>query len=225
MASVLTTKKFRAVQDFPRHLHLKQLWSVFGLSSYFRWFMRGFADIAERLLCVLLKIARLRGLMGAKMLFESLRSALIFNARLWYFFEAYFSEIHTDASGTRIGTMLLLKSFPIDTYHVISYARLSLRPRSGIARSQRSNIVCAIGRFRPYLYGHQLTVVTGHHILSWFGPLRNLSVWCDRRALRLEAYSFVVTYKRGIRRRDMDGFTLSSIFGGDSWDRRWYCNA
>lgn len=58
---------------------------------------------------------------------------------LRHFDEKAFAETHTDASGTQIGA---------------SHSLTSSERNYTIREKERLAVVCAIGKIRPYLYGH-----------------------------------------------------------------------
>ena len=59
-------------------------------------------------------------------------------------------------------------------------------------------ILFSVETFRPYLYGKQFTLETGHRPLVWLHNVKNPNSKLIRWRLRLNEYDYVIVYKKGI---------------------------
>jgi len=69
--------KLEAIRDWPVPHCLKDVRSFFGLASYYRRFVKGFATIAEPLTRLTRKMARFEWTEEAQLAFEALKKALV----------------------------------------------------------------------------------------------------------------------------------------------------
>lgn len=117
-------EKLLAVTHFPRPTHLKNLRSFLGLCSYFRRFIRGFADLSEPLQRLLKKNVPFVWTQDQEQAFLSLKAALTTQPVLAHFDPSREVEIHTDASGYGVGAILIQTCDSKE--HVVAYASRSL---------------------------------------------------------------------------------------------------
>lgn len=101
------TGKITAVLNFPRPLQQKALRSFLGLASYFRRFIPGLATLASPLNRLLQSDVRFTWSDDCEKAFHTLKGALACRQVLCHFDETRPALLHTDASGTGIGAVLL----------------------------------------------------------------------------------------------------------------------
>ncbi|UYV72359.1 hypothetical protein LAZ67_9002777 [Cordylochernes scorpioides] len=153
-------EKIKAITEFPAPNNLPQVRSFLGLSSYYRRFIRNYADIARPLNALLSKGTKFEWNTAQEEAFRKLKIALTSKPVLGHFDDDAPTELHTDASGYGIGAVLAQKQGSDEK--VIAYAsRTLLRAEQNYSTTEREclAIIWAIGKFRPYLFGRHFRVV------------------------------------------------------------------
>ncbi|UYV70925.1 hypothetical protein LAZ67_8001124 [Cordylochernes scorpioides] len=135
--------KIKAVSQFPIPKNLQQLRIFLGLSSYYRRFIKNYANIARPLNSLLSKGIKFQWNTDQERAFQKLKNALT----------------SKDASGYGKGAVLAQKQG--NGEKVIAYAsRTLLKSEKNYSTMEREclAIIWAIGKFRPYLFGRPFKV-------------------------------------------------------------------
>lgn len=117
--------------------------------------------------------------------------------------------VTTDASNVAIGAILSQGSIGSDL--PISYISRTLNKAEinySTTEKELLAIVWALKKFRPYIYGHKLTVVTDHKPLTWLCNVTDPGARLVRWRLKLEEYDIV--YKPGTLNTNADALSRIS---------------
>ncbi|UYV74773.1 hypothetical protein LAZ67_12000923 [Cordylochernes scorpioides] len=166
--------KVDAMSKFPTPKTLTDVRSFIGMCSYYRRFIKNFAQKAEPLHRLLRKDTRFEWGPDQRQAYESLKRALASEPVLAHFDEKYATELHTDASGFGIGAVLV--QVQGGSEKPIGYASRTLSTaEKNYSTTERECLaaIWAIGKFRPYLFGRSFTIVTDHHSLCWLLGLKD----------------------------------------------------
>jgi len=101
--------KLEAIRDWPVPHCLKDVRSFYGLASYYRRFVKGFATIAEPLTRLTRKMARFEWSDEAQLAFEALKKAVVEATFLAFPIPQEPCILGTDASDAAIGRVLSQK--------------------------------------------------------------------------------------------------------------------
>jgi len=101
--------KLKAIRDWPVPHCLRDVRAFFGLASYYRRFVKGFATIAEPLTRLNRKMARFEWTEEAQQVFEALKKALVEATSLAFPLPQEPCILDTDASDVALGAVLSQK--------------------------------------------------------------------------------------------------------------------
>lgn len=205
-------EKLTAVSQFPPPTNQKALRSFLGLCSYFRRFIRGFAEISAPLHHLLKKGVPFKWSECQQRAFHTLKTALTTQPVLAHFNPSLEVEIHTDASSYGLGAVLIQKHE--DKEHVVAYASRALsKPELNypITEKECLAIIWAIAKFRPYVFGRHFKVITDHHALCWLTNLKDPSGKLGRWALKLQEYDISIFYKSGKKHQAPDCLSRNPV--------------
>ncbi len=201
-------KKIDAVKQWPTPRNLTELRSFVGLCSYYRKFIKGFANIAKPLHKLTEKSQTFKWTDECERAFETLKQKLIESPTMAH---PDFSKpfvLDTDASDLGIGAVL---SQNIDGQErVIAYASRTLSKserRYCVTRKELLALVNFVKYFRHYLYGKQFTVRTDHASLRWLMNFRNPEGQVARWIEILSGYDIKIEHRAGRTHQNADGLS------------------
>ncbi|XP_036346322.1 uncharacterized protein LOC118755602 [Rhagoletis pomonella] len=205
LGHILTTKglkvdneKAHAVLKRPNPKNLKQLVSFLQTCSWYRRFIPNFADVAKPLSQLTKKNAKWRWSAEEQNAFDRLKDLLSSPPVLQQVDETKPFILKTDASDYALGAVLLQGEN--EEEHPIEYARrLLLAAERNYSTTEREAlaIVWALQKFRGYVEGSEITVLTDHQPLKWLFSLKTPTGRLARWALQLQMYNLKLGYTAG----------------------------
>ncbi|XP_003370753.1 retrovirus-related Pol polyprotein from transposon 412 [Trichinella spiralis] len=164
-------EKIKAVEQWPTPRCAKELQQFLGLASYYRRFVKGFAQLAEPLHRLSEKGKQWNWTDQCEKAFAFLKTQLTKQPVLAHPNFKILFVVDTDASGDGLGAVL--SQIIAGQERVVAFASrtLSKTERKYCAtRREMLALVWALKQFRCFLYGRRFTVRTDHGSLTW---LRN----------------------------------------------------
>ncbi|KAH9735938.1 hypothetical protein KPL71_017914 [Citrus sinensis] len=139
--------KIQNMLQWPKPNSLKSLRGFLGLTGYYRRFIKDYGKVSQPL-TVLLKKDNFQWTQAAKDAFDQLKHFVI----------------ECDASGNRIGAVLLQEGRPI------AYLSKALAPKNlGLSTYEKEMLaaVMAVQKWRPYVVGKHFKIITDHLSLKF----------------------------------------------------------
>lgn len=201
-------EKLEVIKKWPECRNVREVRSFLGISSYYRRFIKGFADIAAPLVNLTRKAVKFAWNEHCADSFNHLKSELLSSSILKFPTGEGPFILDTDASNYGLGAVL--SQIQDGRECVISYGSQT------IARSQRSYcttykellaVRIFVEKFRYYLAGRPFTVRTDHASLKW---LRNFDT-PDNMVMRwitfLETFDITWEHRAGEKHGNADGLS------------------
>ena len=174
-----------------------------GLTSYYRWFIHGYASLAAPLTDLLYKDA-FQWTQAAAEAFEALKRAMVeaLVLRLPDFDSDFIFE--TDTSNVGIGVVL------IQSRHPISYFNKKLGPRLRVSSTYIKELIViveAVHKWRQYLLGRFFIIRTDHKSIKEL--LQQVVQTPDQQIYirKLLGYHFCIEYKPGCTNHAADALS------------------
>ena len=128
--------------------------------------------------------------------------------------EAVF-EIHPDACGYGIGAVLLQQQDGTERPLAFASRLMSSSERNySITEKECLALIWAIKKFRPYIFGCPLKIVTDHHALCWLQSKTDLAGRLARWSMVLTEYKYTITHKNGRLHNDADALSRYPVADG-----------
>ena len=199
-------KKTQAIEQWPTPANVKDVRQFLGLASYYRRYIKNFANIAAPLHEITQKSAQFSWNQECKEAFSILKQCLLQSPILVF---PNFSStakpfvLQTDASARGIGAVLEQGG------QVVAYASrvLTKAERSySVIQQECLAIVYALKQFRHYLLGCQFTLQTDHAPLQWLSSQKMEGLLC-RWALSMQEFDFNIEYRKGSANANADALS------------------
>ena len=175
--------------------------------SYYRRYIRQFADIATPLHALTNKGVAFVWTSECQVAFEALKKVLTEVPILAYPNFAHTAvqfQLHTDASATTLGVVLEQGD------RVIAYASRTLTTAEknySVRYPKRClAIIFALKQFRHYLLGRRFTLLTDHAPLQWLAG-QKMEGLLARWALAMQEFDFAIVYRKGTENGNADALS------------------
>ena len=201
--------KVEAVRDFAIPSSLTDVRAFIGMASYYRRFIKNFADIAAPL-HNMAKCGKqeFSWTPSADRAFKELKSYLCSAPILSLPDFSLPFTVYTDASDIGLGAVLTQQRGEHE--HVIAYASRTLTAAErnySTTEKECLAIVWSVNHWRPYLLGKAFDIVTDHQSLTWLQGLKEPKGRLARWILALQEYVFEINHRPGKQHSNAD--TLS----------------
>ena len=151
--------KLEAIRDWPVPHCLKDVRSFYGLASYYRRFVKGFATIAEPLTRLTRKMARFEWSEEAQQAFKAFKKALVEATSLTFPVPQEPCILDTDASDVAVGGVLSQRIDGIERPIAFFSRVMNVTQRNYCTtRQELLAVICALQHFRHYLLGNKQTI-------------------------------------------------------------------
>ena len=190
--------KVEAVSNWPTSKNKRELTGFLGLCSYYRKFIKSFANIAGPLHRLTEKETEFVWTVQCNEAFLKLKQLLTTAPILAYPIASGRYTLDTDASEKAIGAVLSQEQNGHE--RVIAYYSRSLTRRERnycVTREELLAVVKAIEKFHYYLYGQRFVVRTDHASLKWLFNFCQPEGQVARWLQKLQEYQFEVVHRAG----------------------------
>jgi hypothetical protein len=187
-------EKVQEVMNWKPPATLRQIRSFLGLAGYYRRFILNFSRIAKPMTKLLKKGVRYEWSQKCEEAFHALRQHLTTTPVLAQPDNTKPFEVYCDASGTRLGCVLMQDN------RGIAYASRALRPHEQNYSThdlQLAAVVHALKIWRHYLMGAHCNIYTDHKSLKYIFTQADLNMRQRRWLELIKDYDLEVHYHPG----------------------------
>lgn len=193
-------EKVAAIEKFPIPKTLKSLRSFLGMAGWYRKFIDNFATVSAPLTDLLKAKRRFTMTEDGQQAFTQLKRMLCSAPVLRSpdFSKPFY--IHCDASKSGVGGVLVQKTPEGDEYPIAFVSKKLNKAQKNYSVTEQECLaaIVSVKRFRPYVEGHDFTIVTDHASLKWLMSQTDLNSRLARWALKLQAFRFTIEHRRGL---------------------------
>lgn len=182
----------KTMLQWPIPANLKEIRGFFGLTGYYRKFVKKYGEIATPLTQLLKKDAFAWNSMATEE-FELLKKAMVTLPVLALPDFSLPFTIETYASKTRFGAVLIQRQRPI----AYSSHTLSSQASKSVYERELMAIVLVVQRWRPYLLGQKFLVRTDQKPLRSLLEQRKVQPKYQRLLSKPLRYNFEIHYRLG----------------------------
>ena len=201
--------KFAVVQNWPIPKSAKEVKQFVGFVTYYRRFIRNFADIASPLYNLTREHVKFVWSPDCQAVFQQLKQALTSAPILAYPDPSLRFTLDTDASDHGIGSVLSQVTED-GREQVVAYASKSLsksQKNYSVTKRELLAVVEFCDHFRHYLMGAEFTVRTDHKALLWLKSFKEPTGLLARWIERLSMYDFTFEHRRGSYHANADALS------------------
>lgn len=206
--------KTQCVSDFPQPSNVHGVRQFLGLVSYFRKFIRGFAELASPLTKLLKKDSKWEWSHDQQQAFEQLKSKLINRPVLAIYDYSAETELHTDASRIGLGAILMQRSPNTKSLQPVAYYSRQTSPEEKNFHSYELEtlaVICALKKFRVFLLGKDFKVITDCSALRSTFQKRDIIPRIARWWLALQEFNCVIEYRAAAKMAHADALSRNPI--------------
>lgn len=206
-------QKILAVVKFPAPTNVHEVRQFLGLAGYFRKFVKSFGEIARPLTNLLKKNVPFQWTTNESKAFTLLKEKLVERPILSLYNPKLDTELHTDASASGIGGILVQWQENPRVLKPVAYFSRQTTPEERHLHSYELEtlaIVCSLKKFRVYLLGIKFKVVTDCHALRTTLVKRDLVPRIARWWLQISEFTFDIEYRPGAQMAHVDALSRNT---------------
>jgi len=214
--TAMDPEKVAAVRDWPNLESVRDVRGFLGLATYYRKFIKGFAEIAAPLNELLRKeqvfiMGKEQHLAKTHLINALTNGPVLAQPDITLPF-----VLDTDASDLGLGVVL--------SQNIEGNERVIAYYSKGLSRAEKNYcttrkemlaLVCGVKHFRHYLLGKPFIVRTDHSALQWLRSFKEPEGQVARWLEVLQAYEFSVVHRKGILHSNADALSRRPCFGED----------
>lgn len=200
--------KTQAIINFPKPSNVTEIRRFLGLTGYFRKFVPGHAIISEPLRQLLKKNVKFQWKAEQENAFCKLKTALTKTPVLVSYDVNAEHQVHTDASSVGIAAVLMQKFD--DSWKPVAFYSRSTSPNECKWHSYELEtlaVVEALERFKYYIYGKTITVITDCSAVKAAMSKTELVPRIARWWLRVQDYAINLEHRAGQRMIHVDALS------------------
>jgi len=189
--------KLDAIRHFPVPKCLRDVRAFYGLASYYRWFVKDFAKIAEPLSSLTRKQdSKFHWTLEAQVAFEKLKEALCLVPVLSFPQPGQPCILDTDASDVAVGAVLS-QQVQGEERPIAFFSRVLGRSQQNYCATRREllAVILALQHFRHYLLGTPILPHTDHQNLKWLHSFRNPEGMMTRWLETLQEFDITIQHR------------------------------
>jgi hypothetical protein len=204
--------KTDAINKYPIPTNVSELRSFIGLCSFYRRFVRNFADITAPLNALLKKNIKFKWTPECQKAFVTLKLRLTSPPVLAFPRPELPYKLVTDASDHGLGAVLSQNHDGIEK--VIAYGSRTLHGEEmNYSTTEREclGVVWATNHYRQYLIDKEFEVDTDHQALTWLHNMRGTSKKFERWCMLLSEFTMKIKHKKGINIPHADALSRAPL--------------
>ena len=207
----------RKVLNCPAPTNIKELRRFVGMASYYRKFVKNFAQLVHPLTELTKKKNKWRWGEAEQNAFEVMKQKLVTPPILAY--PRYDSEfiLYTDASSYCIGCVLSQQQDGEE--RVIAYGSRALNKAEcnySTTEQECLSVVYFTQEFRHILLGRKFTIISDHRPLVWLKNITNPTGRLGRWSIKLSEFDYEISYRKG--RLNSNADFLSRLQAGEKME-------
>lgn len=207
------TRKVEAVSNFPTPKDVHNVRQIVGLASFFRRFIKGFAQIARPLTKLLKKNSVWEWGTEQESAFNEIKRILSSKPVLALYDPTAETQIHTDASKHGVGGVLLQRQADSNFKPIAYYSRQTSPEESHFSSYELETlaVIASLMKFRPYVLGLNFTIVTDCNSLRATFQKRDMIPRVARWWSLIQEYDCNIMYRSGQNMIHVDALSRNPV--------------
>ena len=191
-------EKVSCILEYPQPKDVKQMRRFLGLTGWFSHFIQNYSKIIEPLTSLLRKKVPFKWTDVQQNAFTTLKSKMVSAPILICPNYNFPFVLHCDASNVAIGGCLTQNLGDGDRA-IAYYSRTLSSSERNLSTTERETlaVIACLEKFRQYIEGIHVTVITDHYSLLWLLRMKNPQNRLARWLARLQQFDFHIEHRKG----------------------------